>query len=669
MGGTQSTSNIQPTKYEEQINIITHVEENEEEIFSKISDLTKDILIKYSDMHLDENFCNNLAIIYQDKLNTFKIKLLRGIYDKISAKKIQYELLLVNKYADKNDDKFKVEDDLKVGIEELFFNQNIKFNPTYLSQIDLFDPNIKIEDIFKKIITNKKYIDQSINFSDLLNDKSRFQRNKKTNNNNNNRNNNQTNENISENNDESLRGGANTNYLLKQNNPAQLKINNRNTKQFPKYTNKEKENYKRLRKQQRDQQQGQNYRQQKQQQQGQRQNQQSQGQQQKEQNYFPGLEQQEQNYFPGLEQQNTGNISSNNNNNINNNINNNFNPLLNSKNLRISNYNKNKLGSNTYINSSKNIEPPKSSNNNLIEKLKKNLSNARREKNLLLQQQQQKQQQQQQQPKKVFNYPSEPVIKQERNIRNNKEQKQNLSQQKSTNIYSVPKNFKVKNPCSTKGDDCYLNKKQICELISQHFIVRNNIIAAILSCIPRKVGNNYEGGICYQQFINLNNCKVCIPENYKDLLNSNNKDKNKDKTLKFIQDIATASLNLTKEACKENNGTYYNLSKSQEIALVDKAKTNKMNSFFFICRKKIKDVYLENLKLLIEILNKLNESPVINNATLNIISNDTKVIIDKMYTLCQYYYIYAIISLLNADITTEDKTKKDFFKKDIKEFV
>ena len=56
-----------------------------------------------------------------------------------------------------------------------------------------------------------------------------------------------------------------------------------------------------------------------------------------------------------------------------------------------------------------------------------------------------------------------------------------------------------------------------------------------------------------------------------------------------------------------------------------------MNSFFFICRKKIKDVYLENLKLLIEILNKLNETPVINNATLNIISNDTKVIIDKIY--------------------------------------
>ena len=130
MGGTQSTSNIQPTKYEEKINIITHVEENEEEVFSKISDLTKEILIKYSEMHLDENFCNNLAIIYEDKLNTFKIKLLRDIYNKISGKKIQYDLLLVHKYNDRNDDRFKVEDDLKVGIEELFFNQNIKFNPT-----------------------------------------------------------------------------------------------------------------------------------------------------------------------------------------------------------------------------------------------------------------------------------------------------------------------------------------------------------------------------------------------------------------------------------------------------------------------------------------------------------------------------------------------------------
>ena len=40
MGGAQSSEKVQ-TKYEEKINIITNVEENEDEIFSKISDLTK----------------------------------------------------------------------------------------------------------------------------------------------------------------------------------------------------------------------------------------------------------------------------------------------------------------------------------------------------------------------------------------------------------------------------------------------------------------------------------------------------------------------------------------------------------------------------------------------------------------------------------------------------
>jgi hypothetical protein len=705
MGGTQSTiSTIEPIKYEKEINIITHVEENEEEIFSKISDLTKEILIKYSDMHLDENFCNNLAIIYEDKLNTFKIKLLRSIYNKISAKKIQHELLLVNKYADRNDDKFKVEDDLKVGIEELFFNQNIKFNPTYLSQIELFDPNINIQDIFKKTITNKKYIDDTINFNDLLNNKSRFQRNKKFQNNGNKENENKEEENKEEENNQdeedknsknnnSQLGGANNYLRLKNNRQIRSPYNKQKQLYQQRYNKPFKQPYNKSQKQQYQQarynkpQQIQNNSQkyikpykeqapsfQNSNIQVQYKNQQEQLNKLSSNNELASYQPKKINNInqpdnqpsnqPGNQPSNQRNNRNNDqNNNENNEVSNILSSIQQSNNLpsKSKTENQNMFNNNLFkiselINSHKETAP--STNKNIeIAKLKQNLNNARREKNLLLQQQKIEYKV----PKEPFNTPY--------SKKNNIEQKPNLSQQKFKNIYSVPKNFKVKNPCSTKAGDCYLNKRQICELISQHFIVRNNIIAAILSCIPRKVGNNYEGGICYQQFINLNNCKVCIPENYKDLLNSNNKNKNKDKTLKFIQDIATASLNLTKEACKENNGTYYNLSKSQEIALVDKAKTNKMNSFFFICRKKIKEVYLENLKLLIEILNKLNETPVINNATLNIISNDTKTIIDKMYTLCQYYYIYAIISLLNSDITSEEKTKKNFFKKNIKEFV
>jgi hypothetical protein len=693
MGVTQSTNIInQPTKYEEKINIITHVEDNEEEVFSKISNLTKEILIKYSDMHLDENFCNNLSIIYQDKLNTFKIKLLRDIYNKISGKKIQYDLLLVNKYADKNDDKFKVEDDLKVGIEELFFNQNIKFNSTYLSQIELFDPNINIQDIFKKTITNKKYIDGSINFSSMLNDKLRFKLSKKNENNGNNKEEEKLEEDQEqdqeqeekEENNNSYSGGGNRNYLLQKNN-RQIRQPYNKQKQFEQKYNKPpfKQQYKEQKqfeqKYNRPPSFKQPYKEQKSY---------------NNQKYIKPYKEQEQSFqkfnkqIQNKKNQNeelnkllennllkNNNVSlyptiKNNNNNENNEIPNNLYSIqpneipLNSQieNQSILKNNNNSIPKNLQlINSSKEIPQQSTNTNIVIAKLKQNLNNARREKNLLLQMKEQQKIELPEQ-KQPFNK------QQEQNKRNNR-QKQNLSQQKETNIYSVPKNFKVKNPCNGK-DICYLNKKQICELISQHFIVRNNIIAAILSCIPRKVGNNYEGGICYQQFINLNNCKVCIPENYKDLLNSNNKNKDKSKTLKFIQDIATASLNLTKEACKENNGTYYNLSKSQEIALVDKAESNKMNAFFFVCRKKIKEVYLDNLKLLIEILNKLNETSVINNATLNIISNDTKTIIDRMYTLCQYYYIYAIISLLNADITTTKKEKGNtFIKGDLKQFV
>ena len=49
----------------------------------------------------------------------------------------------------------------------------------------------------------------------------------------------------------------------------------------------------------------------------------------------------------------------------------------------------------------------------------------------------------------------------------------------------------------------------------------------------------------------------------------------------------------------------------------------------------------------------MKSTPLINNKTLNILSVETKNIIDNMYNLCNYYYIYAIISLINADITEE----------------
>jgi hypothetical protein len=84
---------------------------------------------------------------------------------------------------------------------------------------------------------------------------------------------------------------------------------------------------------------------------------------------------------------------------------------------------------------------------------------------------------------------------------------------------------------------------------------------------------------------------------------------------------------------------------------MDIGKQMNYNSFYIQCAEKLKTSYFENLKILLEILQELKNQPIISNQTLNELGQKTKQIIDTMYHLCQYYYIYAIISLLHANLT------------------
>jgi hypothetical protein len=117
---------------------------------------------------------------------------------------------------------------------------------------------------------------------------------------------------------------------------------------------------------------------------------------------------------------------------------------------------------------------------------------------------------------------------------------------------------------------------------------------------------------------------------------------------------------LDPKSCKENGGYYLRLSKNEIKALYDNVPANgqidigkqlNYNAFYVECAKKLKDNYFDNLKVLLEILEQLKSQPVINNVTLNELGLKTKQIIDSMYHLCQYYYIYAIVSLLHANLT------------------
>ena len=224
--------------------------------------------------------------------------------------------------------------------------------------------------------------------------------------------------------------------------------------------------------------------------------------------------------------------------------------------------------------------------------------------------------------------------------------------------YFVPGWYKTtSDPCGNK-EKCLLTKKQLCKSITENFIVRNNIIAAILTAIPQKItypdgSIEYEGGICYEKFINLNECKMCVPFNYKELIGKDIPD--------IIQSIIQKSEYLTETACREKGGYFLKLTDKEKKIFGSKLQYNNMNkkihpkskynTFYIECLEKLKTSYFTSLNNLIMILEKMNVNAYIDNDTMNKIAKKTKDILDNMYSLCNYYYVYAIIALINGDFS------------------
>ena len=236
--------------------------------------------------------------------------------------------------------------------------------------------------------------------------------------------------------------------------------------------------------------------------------------------------------------------------------------------------------------------------------------------------------------------------------------------------YSVPNFYKYPAPLCNNKEKCKLTKKQLCQAISENFIVRNNIIAAILTTIPYKDKNGkYIGGICYQKFLNLNDCKVCVPYGYNDLKNK--------KITEILPKIIDKAEFLTEEECKNNGGYFLELTNDQKLIFGKKIHnitpekiqfkpSIQYNLYYVQLQNKLKNNYFFLLNSLIKILEQFEKTPVINNKTLNEISIETKNIIDKIYTLCHYYYIYAIISLINSDLSADEPNKVNILKESVK---
>jgi len=631
--------------------------------------------MEYNNDFLKEDFCNKMALVYEKKISNFSIKLLKTLYNQINSNDTNNELIMTLQYLPKPDDKFEV-DIFKNNLEENFWRKNIVFD----SQI--FKNNgtdLKIDNIDSLIKYKPKYI----NFKHVNNLLSNFTK--------------ITNKSIIQDIPENEKpgffstfiGGSNNrkdaNTIKGENFLKKLGLNENNKiKKLPNHKNKLQEiNFNK-------QEIISNRNKQKQNLEENNSNRNTQRQNLEENNYNRNRQRQnleENNSNRNRQRQNLEENNSNRNTQRQNLEKNNSNRNMQRQYVEENNSNRNMQRQ--YVeenNSNRNmkrqyVEENNSNRNNKIQNLKENLSeqknklknlrekvyneeikNISKEPNKNLEEDLDIQSRTNTISSKEINKTTNNIINQHLNI-----SKEDIDNKLVNSFikYSVPKNYESPEPLCNNSEKCSLTKKELCQAITENFIVRNNIIAAILTTIPYKNENGqYEGGLCYQKFLNLETCKVCVPYNFKNLIEDDFNIEN------IITKILEKADYLDEKMCKENQGYFFKLSPREKLILAKKKSTMteeqlknhpslKYNLYFFEFTQKLKDKYFINLNSLILILEKIKETPIINNETLNIISNETKKIIDEMYSLCHYYYVYAIISLINADITEQKIEKID----------
>ncbi len=249
--------------------------------------------------------------------------------------------------------------------------------------------------------------------------------------------------------------------------------------------------------------------------------------------------------------------------------------------------------------------------------------------------------------------------------RQNKNHPENKINHENKKIQFQVRNYQSPSTFCKDEESCKMSKNDLCKAITEHFIVRGNIIASILSTLPRKTSSGFEGGYCYQRFLNLDKCQICLPHNYNELMSMDTKSR--------IQTMMLFINYMTEKECNENKGLYRKLSLGEKKSLILHGREgNEFNLLYTEYTNNVRVKYIQHLNILLEILNTLASMEGINNEELNALSLKTKETIDSMYHLCQFYYLYAIIALLNANITPikrEESNEKNKIKSNMKQFL
>jgi hypothetical protein len=588
---------------------------NEDEIFEKILNISNQLFDEYNNDFLKEDFCSKIALIYEKKLSNFNIKILKSLYNNINSNKVNREISVTLQYLPKNDEKFiDMADMFKDNLYENFWNKNIEINQSKLITENTKLKKENIEPIIAQF--NKKYI-QFKHVNNLLSSKNK-------------KNNNETNKLTK------LVGG-----FIKKNNKLIKKCNKKGGGNENNNKDNEEEN--------------------------------------EEDNEEENNEEMNPSFLNSIDNENNLNNINNQENipstNLNRGNNSQVNVVPTNSNKRNStqvnvvptNLNRNGTELNVAPSNS-NVKKNAQVNGNQSNLNRRNSAQVNGNQSNLNRRNSSQVNQQFIGPNTTENYKSKEALNKKTNELIIKNQSNEVPSEVTKDAfvnslikYSVPRSYENPINLCKEGEKCKLTKKDLCTAITQNFIVRNNIIAAILTTIPYKNEHGeYEGGVSYQRFLNLEQCKVCVPFEYISL---------KNKSIDYIlQKILEKADFLDEEKCNNNKGYFLKLTSDQKKILTTKAiesikntpsngKIN-YNLLFIESSEKLKRTYFESLNSLIQILEKMKETPIINNKTLNLISKETKTHIDNMYNLCYYYYIYGIISLIFAEIK-EDIPKEN----------
>lgn len=235
-----------------------------------------------------------------------------------------------------------------------------------------------------------------------------------------------------------------------------------------------------------------------------------------------------------------------------------------------------------------------------------------------------------------------------------------VSVNSATTISAVPQINTTKyiedKHCIDPTAQCKLTKAEMCEKIITHFIIRNNLIAAIVSTIPLPDDNgDYKGGFTFERINSLKNGRFCVPSPFYKIDQSDDNVRI-EKILKFLNI-------LDENECRKSGGIIHIIKENQMREMLADESFGKK---YFEYGNKINIVYQESLNTLYLLLEKLESNISLSTVSLNQISLAVKNVIDELYIKTQFNFLLAVLVVLDFDFlksSTKTKTKAERMKK------